>query len=116
MRDKYINNFRLSPVFNLQEFESPDTHEVKLDSRVFDGIQHIRFMLGVQVVITSAYRTKLHNKEVGGKYNSKHLDGKAVDFIIKDVPISQVLTAIEEAGFNYWYYDDKKKFYHAQLT
>jgi len=51
----------------------------KLDSRLMS--KYNKFIKEVQCksIITSGYRTKEHNKRVGGSKNSYHLKGKALD-------------------------------------
>ena len=39
----------------------------------------IREFLGVPIVVNSGYRCKELNRKVGGVYNSKHLEGLALD-------------------------------------
>ncbi|KKL52646.1 hypothetical protein LCGC14_2283360 [marine sediment metagenome] len=73
-----LNNFQLTDNFNLQEYASPDTDEVKIDSRLVEICQKLRDKIG-RLTVTSGYRTILHNKKVGGASNSYHLRGLAVD-------------------------------------
>jgi len=73
-----LNDFQLTDNFNLQEYASPDSNEVKIDSRVVDVCQDLRNKIGA-LTVTSGYRTVLHNKKVGGADNSYHLRGLAVD-------------------------------------
>lgn len=53
-------------------------------SVVADKIQQVRDLLGKPIKINSAYRSFLLNKEVGGKADSQHLYGQAVDFVCPD--------------------------------
>jgi len=73
-----LNNFQLTENFNLQEYASPDTDEVKIDSRVVDICQDLRNKIG-KLTVTSGYRTVMHNERVGGASNSYHLKGLAAD-------------------------------------
>jgi zinc D-Ala-D-Ala carboxypeptidase len=45
------------------------------------GLEHIRLILGVPLIITSGYRSPALNAEVGGSNNSQHTRGEAADFI-----------------------------------
>ena len=70
----------------------------KTDQKIMDGIvnevlqnkmkivltelEKARKFLNVPFIISSGYRTPEHNKEIGGKPNSQHLLGYAVDFQI----------------------------------
>jgi len=73
-----LNDFQLTDNFNLQEFASPDTDEVKIDSRLVNVCQELRDKIGA-LTVTSGYRTILHNKKIGGASNSYHLKGLALD-------------------------------------
>ena len=48
--------------------------------------ERIRALLGDRPMrISSWYRCPEHNAEVGGAKNSMHLQGKAIDFVVKDM-------------------------------
>ena len=47
-------------------------------------LQPIRDSLNCPITVHSCYRTKTHNRKVGGAYNSQHLQGMAVDFSCKE--------------------------------
>ncbi|MES2888680.1 MAG: D-Ala-D-Ala carboxypeptidase family metallohydrolase [Pseudomonadota bacterium] len=44
-------------------------------------LERIRSTLGVPVVVTSAYRSRLVNQAVGGVSSSDHVSGQAADFV-----------------------------------
>lgn len=56
---------------------------------------------GAPIFITSAYRDKEHNKEVGGSPNSRHLYGEAVDIRMPNSPtlLNKLIWALSQAGF-----------------
>lgn len=54
-------------------------------------MENIRNHFNKPVIITSGTRCEKHNREVGGTTNSKHLDGKACDFVVSGVPNYEVL-------------------------
>ncbi|HDZ26351.1 hypothetical protein LCGC14_0398790 [marine sediment metagenome] len=93
-----INDIKVSRNFKLYELESPDTHEVKIDKRMLSIIQTIRDYFQKPVIITSGYRTKEHNRAVGGVDNSYHTQGKAVDFFIKGIKPKELLRVSEYCG------------------
>ena len=80
----HINDFQIMPDFNLQEYASPDTQEVKIDSRLVVIVQLIRYRMGCKVTVTSGYRTPAHNHKVGGASHSFHLEGLDVDLSPED--------------------------------
>jgi zinc D-Ala-D-Ala carboxypeptidase len=67
--------------FKIEEFESryEKGSGAKMDKAFLTILDNIRHDCGFPFVITSAYRTPQHNKDVGGAINSAHLRGHAVD-------------------------------------
>jgi len=53
-------------------------------------LQDLRDIVGRPITITSGYRTKEHNKAVGGARNSQHLLGKAADIKVKGMHSREV--------------------------
>lgn len=49
-----------------------------------DVLDPAREKLGMPVVVNSGFRCPLHNKTVGGVYNSQHVSGQAADVHCKD--------------------------------
>lgn len=45
------------------------------------GLEHVRLLLGVPVIVSSGYRCRALNEAVGGAANSQHMQGEAADFI-----------------------------------
>ena len=54
-------------------------------------LEKIRNNFNKPVIITSGCRCKKYNAFVGGVSNSKHLYGKAADFVVSGIPTYQVL-------------------------
>ena len=73
------------PNFMPHEFDSPDTHSVRMYVKVLDGLQAIRNEFG-PLIITSGYRTPEYNAQIGGGINSQHLLGLAADI---DIPLDR---------------------------
>ena len=72
---------QLTENFNSSEFDSPDlpsTGTIMSLPFIFK-LQEARTIADIPFVITSGYRTKQHNKKVGGVLNSAHMVGKAAD-------------------------------------
>jgi zinc D-Ala-D-Ala carboxypeptidase len=64
-------------------------------------LDEAREYAGIPFVINSAYRSKEHNKKVGGKPNSSHLKGLAVDIRCNTSRNRfLVLDALIAVGFN----------------
>ncbi len=79
--NRYRNHFPLSPHFWLDQFESPDTGQVIVDRRLVLALDTVRTTLGMDIIITSGYRTTTHNAVVGGVTNSLHMSGQAADLV-----------------------------------
>jgi len=68
---------------------------------LLDGI---REHYGVPVTISSGVRCQTHNANVGGVYNSRHLQGKAADFNVRGKSAQTVLAYVQTLpGVRYAY-------------
>jgi len=89
----------LTQHFSKEEFNSKDgagmPQEVWANIKILaKQIEALRSVLNAPIHITSAYRSELHNKAIGGKLNSQHLSGKAADIQVKGKSPKQVHKAI----------------------
>lgn len=64
-------------------------------------LQPIRDYIKRPMVISSGYRCKKLNELVGGKSNSQHLSGQAVDFTIKKLSPKEIINLITINGVEY---------------
>lgn len=67
------------------EFDSPDligSGERNMDLGFVKKIDEIRDLIARPLLITSGFRTPAHNTKIGGKPNSAHLRGLAVDLSV----------------------------------
>lgn len=97
----------LSEHFRVREFRCKDgTDKILIDTNLVKMLEKIRAKLAeklggeVKININSGYRTKAHNKKIGGSTTSKHCKGKAADIICKMdgkvVPAKQVCAAAQD--------------------
>ena len=94
----YFNDY-----FELSEFDSPDEvgSGVNMDTQFLDMINDARQYANVPFVITSGYRTKAHNKKVGGSSTSSHLKGLAADIsCVNSVERLLIIAGLLDAGFS----------------
>jgi len=86
--------------FKIDEFKCPCCGENHINNILLISLDKARDIAGIPFIITSGYRCPKHNKEVGGKPNSAHLKGLAVD--IKATSSKQrflITQALIKAGF-----------------
>jgi len=90
--------------FNIYEFDSPDVigSGNKMQSSALIMLDTARRTAGLPFIITSGYRTKEHNKKVGGVENSAHTKGYAADIYTGDFTRAQknrIIAALVKSGF-----------------
>ena len=88
--------------FTLNEFDSPDfpNSGVNMDTDFLERLEQAREIAGIPFRITSGFRTKEHNSEVGGVPNSSHLKGVAADIAVSSGNERYIiLNALIRAGF-----------------
>lgn len=90
--------------FNLEEFDSPDepgSGQQYMDEEFLEMLDKARHFAGVPFVINSGYRTKGHNRKVGGIKTSSHLDGFAADISCTESrQRAYIIGGLLDAGFN----------------
>jgi len=73
------NMIKLSEHFYLEEFECPCCNRVMISPILFAKLVFIRERFNKPIIIDSGYRCRLHNIEIGGAINSRHMKGMAFD-------------------------------------
>lgn len=92
-------NKKVSANFKVREFACKDgTDKIVIDEKLVDLLQKIRNHFAKPIKINSGYRTKSHNKKVGGSTNSYHLTGQACDIVVQDVNPILVALYCEKIG------------------
>jgi len=93
--------------FSLEEFACHDGTpypKAWIETRLrplCEQLELIRYLFGGKPIsILSGYRTENHNQKVGGAKNSQHVQGRAADIKIADVPAREVAQKILEAVHN----------------
>jgi uncharacterized protein YcbK (DUF882 family) len=69
----------LSPHFSRNELACRCCGRLQLDSRLLNGLELLRTLAGVPVIVHAGYRCLRHNAEVGGVPHSEHTRGLAAD-------------------------------------
>lgn len=86
--------------FTPKEIACKGNGSIMLDFDAMDALQKFRDIVGVPVVINSAYRSISYNKRVGGAPKSQHPKGRAFDIQITDKLSREAIhEAAAKAGF-----------------
>lgn len=92
----------------------------RLCSLVVNLLDPIREKFATPMIITSGYRCKKVNKLVGGKANSQHRKGEAVDFYFEGFSKKEMAAAFYEIAesfdFDQMIYYKKQGFIHISYT
>ncbi|MGV4534692.1 YcbK family protein [Ornithobacterium rhinotracheale] len=96
---------KLSKDFDLKEFECQDgsttpAFALKNLRELASNLQELRNYLGKPIIVNSGYRSVAHNRKIGGKVNSQHLQGKAADIRVDGVTPERLASIIERLIYN----------------
>ncbi len=83
---------RIGRNFLLREFRCRCCGAVRITPKFIEMVSRmdaLRDDAGVPCDITSGYRCKFHNKEVGGEEGSRHTQGDGIDFRLRGTPITK---------------------------
>lgn len=80
----------LSDHFSAHEFACKDCGLVKVVPELLAGLEILRQLAGLAVVIHDGYRCPEHNRDVGGVGRSEHLLGAAADLDIPPLSLQQM--------------------------
>ncbi|MCK0199251.1 YcbK family protein [Ornithobacterium rhinotracheale] len=92
---------KLSKDFDLSEFACHDgsttpAFALKNLRELAQNLQVLRNYLGKPIMVNSGYRSVAHNRKIGGKVNSQHLQGKAADIRVEGVNPAELAQVIEK--------------------
>lgn len=76
----------------------------------------VREYFGSPVTVSSGLRCKQHNANVGGVTNSRHLNGKAMDFCVKGKTALQVLAYVQKQSDIRYAYAIDSQFVHMDIV
>lgn len=87
--------------FNDQEFNCPCCHTHKMQPGLLEALDEARKYAGTPFVLNSAYRCESHNEKVGGRKESAHRSGWAVDIRVRSSRERYlVIMGLTRAGFH----------------
>lgn len=88
---------QLTENFKVREFACRDgSDQILIDDNLPKLLQAIRDAFGKPITINSAYRNATYNKKVGGAPASQHVQGKAADIVVQDIPPFAVAAWMEQ--------------------
>lgn len=119
VNDENINdfkNFKLSEIKCKCGGKYCNGYPTGFSYELLRQLQDIRNHFGKAVIITSALRCQKHNSNVGGVKNSKHTQGKAVDFYVKGVSYSTLKAYVNKLPYNNYTYNVSGSVMHHDIT
>lgn len=88
----------------------------KMNAELLAKLNQARALANVPFVITSGFRCVPHNTAVGGKPNSAHTKGLAVDIgFSSSSQAMAMLKAFLAVGFTRVGYNSKRRFFHVDI-
>jgi len=101
--------------FSPAEIACRGTGQLKLHPEALDKLQALRDRLGKPLIVRSAYRSPLHNRNVSGAPRSKHMDGTAFDIAMSNHDPAAFEAAAREVGFLGFGFYPRSGFIHVDL-
>lgn len=97
---------KLTAHFRIREFKCNDGSDtILIDEKLAKLLEQLRTWAGGSIRITSAYRTPVYNKRIGGATNSQHTKGTAADIVVtgKDpAAVAKFAQAIGAGGVGHY--------------
>lgn len=100
------------PNFSPAELACRGTGQLMIDPASLDKLQALRTLLGVPLVVLSAYRSPEHNRRVGGAEHSQHLLAHAYDISMANLDPAAFEAAARSVGFTGFGYYPHQNFMH----
>lgn len=72
-----------------------DGYPAQMREEVVRSVEQVRRFFGAPATVSSGLRCARHNADVGGVSNSRHLEGKAVDFCVHGQSAAKVLAYVQ---------------------
>lgn len=87
--------------FSDNEFTCPCCGELPeggMDDNLLEVLDKIRAAVGMPVYVSSGYRCRSRNEDVGGVADSQHIHGRAADIYADGITVLKLAAIAEEAG------------------
>lgn len=80
----------LSTHFSRGELSCRCCGRLQIDSKLLEGLEVLRSLAGVPLVVHAGYRCPQHNRDVGGVPHSEHLEGQAADISMPGLSLQRM--------------------------
>ena len=67
-----------------------------VDTELLEVLEDVREYYNSPIIITSGCRCAVHNSNIGGSSRSKHTEGIAADFVVKEIHEDLVYNYLDE--------------------
>lgn len=93
-------NLEITKNFKTREFKCPCCGKIKYDKALVDRLQIIRNIIGIPITITSGYRCQAFNTKIKGYEKSLHMEGIAVDIVVRKDKLKELNTLCKQVFYN----------------
>lgn len=91
---------KITPNFTSDEFKCKcGCGGNKINYKLVERLQVLRYILGKPIIITSGYRCPTHSLRVGGCYSDAHVRGFAADIKVNGLTSTQIANQAKKLGF-----------------
>lgn len=101
--------------FSPEEIACRGTGKIGIDPDAMDKLQALREMLGLPLMLNSAYRSPEHNRNVGGARNSFHKKAMAFDVSMANHDPVTFEIAARAVGFTGFGFYQRNNFIHIDI-
>ena len=103
------------PNFSPEEIACRGDGKIKINEPALDKLQALRDLLGVPLIVHSAYRSPEYNRKVGGANQSMHLQGAAFDISMANHDPAAFEAAARAVGFTGFGFYPRQNFMHVDI-
>lgn len=90
---------KMTEHFSERELACSHCGRIYIHTGLVNKLQELRNETGRLITITSGYRCPVHNMNIGGAKQSRHMLGQAADIVIQGMTPDQVAHVAEHIGF-----------------
>ena len=109
---------KISNYFKRSEFKCKcklKCGKTTVDVELIKVLDDVRRYFNKPIIINSGHRCPEHNKRIGGRKHSKHIDGIAVDIVVKGINPHVVYEYLNQKYPDRYGIGDYKRFTHIDV-